>query len=257
MKRGTPEHPKIIEFSSLLKVPRYAAVGLLELLWHFTAEFAPQGDIGKHSDRAIAHACFWQGDASRFVDALVSARLVWKSDGPSSSRDGVGSTHPEMDLLPSGPRLLVWDWDDHADDYTRKKLQRKGLAILRVQKSLDNSRLPVPVPVPVPEPKPEPHQRRKPAPSPEPRPDKPPDAPPASFLPSKSLKRIPDSATEASYGLERKKTRFGNEWPEDISFEAQVELQKKLHDAYGRIMNSGNPTAYERKLIDSELGRTG
>jgi len=132
LKRGTPEHPKVSELMSQLSIPRYSAIGLLEALWHFTAEYAPQGDIGKHSDRAIALACYWHGEPGRFVKALVAARLLSES-----------AEH----------RLLVWDWADHADDYTRKKLQRKGLTIFVVQKCPDNSRLPVPVPKPVPEPR--------------------------------------------------------------------------------------------------------
>lgn len=135
MKRGTPEHPKISEFAALLKLPRYAAIGILECLWHFTAEYAPQGDIGKHSDKAIAEACYWHGEPGRFVKALVAARLLVESDDH---------------------RLLVWDWHDHADDYTRKKLQRKHLAFLTVQTSPDKNRLPLPVPMPKPEPVPKP-----------------------------------------------------------------------------------------------------
>lgn len=135
MKHGTPEHPKVLELCAALKLPRYSVIGLLECLWHFTAEYAPQGDIGKHSDRAIAAACYWHGEPSRFVNALVAARLICKSD-----------EH----------RLVIWDWADHADDYTRKKLRRKGLSFFGVRTSPDNSRLPVPVPMPVPEPVPMP-----------------------------------------------------------------------------------------------------
>ena len=33
-----------------------AAVGLLEMLWHFTAHYAKRGDVGRHPDLAIARA---------------------------------------------------------------------------------------------------------------------------------------------------------------------------------------------------------
>ena len=49
MKRGTPDHPKVAKLASMIGLPIPWAlpytVGLLEMLWHFTAKFAPRGDI--------------------------------------------------------------------------------------------------------------------------------------------------------------------------------------------------------------------
>jgi hypothetical protein len=47
MKRGTPEHPKTAHLMAALSIPRPYAVGILELLWHFTARYAPRGDVGR------------------------------------------------------------------------------------------------------------------------------------------------------------------------------------------------------------------
>ena len=59
MKRGTPDHPKVYELCELLKCDRPTAIGYLELLWHFAAKYAPQGDIGKYSDERIEAALDW------------------------------------------------------------------------------------------------------------------------------------------------------------------------------------------------------
>ncbi len=86
-----------------LNLPSYSAVGLLELLWHFTSEFAPRGDIGKHTNESIARACGWRGSVDKLIEALVETRWIDES---------------------SEYRLVVHDWADHADDATRKRLLR-------------------------------------------------------------------------------------------------------------------------------------
>ena len=59
MKRGTPDHPKVYDLAERLKVKRPTALGYLELLWHFTAVYAPEGDIGRYSDKRIEGAMDW------------------------------------------------------------------------------------------------------------------------------------------------------------------------------------------------------
>lgn len=124
------------------------------MLWHFTAEFAPQGDIGKHSDEAIAVACGWvdpsergrirggdQGRTSALVSALVSTGFIER--------------HEEV-------RLTVHDWRDHMPDFVKKHLDRKGLAVIvsgQRQTTADNGSLPLPTPKPLPLPLPQPSQQ--------------------------------------------------------------------------------------------------
>jgi hypothetical protein len=159
MKRNTPRHPKVYEFMQALELPvrsRPLAVGYLELLWHFTAEFAPQGDIGRYSDDRIESALDWHGKRGKLIAALTTSRWCDKSD-----------RH----------RLVVHDWHEHADDSVRKRLARAGLKFLSLadevteqcpqpcRTSADNVRLPEPEPVPKPVPVPAPPPR---APAPEP-----------------------------------------------------------------------------------------
>lgn len=106
MKRGTPDHPKTKRLARTLGVPRPHAVGMLEMLWHFTARFSPNGDIGRFDPEDIAEAVDWERDPLELLNTLVD--LGWL-DRPG----GDGS-------------LLVHDWSDHADESVRKTLQRRG-----------------------------------------------------------------------------------------------------------------------------------
>jgi hypothetical protein len=112
MKRGTPRHPKVAHLQALLRVknivPLPTVIGLLELLWHFTAEFAPQGDIGKFADDRIEAACDWYGRKGRLIEALIESRLV--------------DRHPDPAI-----RLVVHDWNEHADNTVKNRLKRNEL----------------------------------------------------------------------------------------------------------------------------------
>ena len=103
MKRGTPDHPKVLDLQQRLGIGRALAVGLLELLWHWTARYAPAGDVGRWSDGALAAGCGWDGDPAALVSALVAARFL---DEHATAR------------------LVVHDWREHADDAVHSALYR-------------------------------------------------------------------------------------------------------------------------------------
>jgi hypothetical protein len=111
MKRGTPGHPKVYDLAERLEAPRPMIIGYLELLWHFTAVYAPHGDIGRLTDQRIEKAVDWNGESGRLVAALIEAGWV--------DRD---AEH----------RLIVHDWEEHCDDAVRKKVARSGQRFLRV-----------------------------------------------------------------------------------------------------------------------------
>ncbi len=104
MKRGATRHPKINFLAERLKVDVPYAVGLLELLWHYTAEYYPAGDIGRASDKIIAGAVFWKKNPSLLIAALIEEKWL--------DRSGTDS------------RLLVHDWPIHADDAVHMKMAR-------------------------------------------------------------------------------------------------------------------------------------
>ena len=115
MKRGTPKHPKVFALCKALKVRRPTAIGYLELLWHATAEFTPQGNIGKYPDEWIEACLDWHGKRSKLIRALLATRWLDASDTW---------------------RLLVHDWSDHADDSVRKRLNRNSLSILSLSEKV-------------------------------------------------------------------------------------------------------------------------
>jgi hypothetical protein len=138
MKRGTPTHTKTRRLCRVLGIKRYEAVGLLEMLWHLTAAERPHGDIGEISDEDIADALDWAGDASVLIAALIDCGWL--------------DNHPKY-------RLAVHDWHLHADDTTKKRVQRDGnwwasefVEVCRILS--DKKRLPEPEPEPMPEPVP-------------------------------------------------------------------------------------------------------
>jgi hypothetical protein len=136
MKRGTPTHTKTRRLCRVLGLKRYEAVGILEMLWHLAGAERPHGDIGALTDEDIADALDWTGDASVLIAALVDCGWLDK--------------HPKY-------RLVIHDWHLHADDTTKKRVQRDGnwwasefVEDCRILS--DKKRLPEPEPEPEPEP---------------------------------------------------------------------------------------------------------
>jgi hypothetical protein len=129
VKRGTPEHPKVDALCEILGIGRAQAVGHLELLWHFAAKYAIQGNVGKWPDTLIASRCgaaSENGQAERFVAALTDARWLDRC---------------------AKERLVIHDWEDHCDQSVKKTLANNNLSICKpVQEFLepDGNGLPTP-----------------------------------------------------------------------------------------------------------------
>ena len=151
MKRGTPRHPKLAALSMALGIKRWGAVGILEMLWHFTAEFAHAGDVGRFDDASIALALCWDGDSAELVSSLV--RTGW------------------LDRCRCH-RLRVHDWPSHADQTVTRVLAKRNQQFIAcyddpstiLARDEHKTSQPLPLPSPLPSPIPEP------SPSPEPLP---------------------------------------------------------------------------------------
>lgn len=103
MKRNTPDHPKMKSLAKKLGIPKYAAVGIMESLWNFTADYCPDGGIGRYTDDQIAESIGWDGSSLELISALAEARWL----------DQAGEF-----------RLVIHDWPEHADDNVHAKLAR-------------------------------------------------------------------------------------------------------------------------------------
>lgn len=157
MKRGTPDHPKVAMLAVKLDVPLYAAVGILEMLWHFTAEFCPRGNVGKFPDKSICAGIKWGKSRINLIQVLLECGFL--------------EAHSEH-------RLIVHDWQDHADQAVRRKLERAHEQFVTSQqlvavKPLTSTSLPEPMPKPEPMPEPQPSQPSTPPPQPSPSDPKP------------------------------------------------------------------------------------
>ncbi len=94
-------------------------VGLLERLWHATATSAPRGDIGRHDNELIAELVGWDLPAETLINALLDTGWL--------------DSHPVH-------RLCVHDWHDHAPNYVKGNVLKKGGFI----STLDNPQGPPP-----------------------------------------------------------------------------------------------------------------
>jgi hypothetical protein len=137
MKRTAMQHTKLKKLMRKLNLPQWGAVGLLESLWHLTAREALMGDIGKLTDEDIAIAIDWKDEPQVLIDALVDAGWIDRS---------------EMS------RLVVHDWEEHADDATKKAIERHRKKTAEngghLSTESEKNRLPLPLPLPLPEPEP-------------------------------------------------------------------------------------------------------
>jgi len=95
VKRGTPDHPKMLALMSALGIKKYAAVGLMEMLWLFAARYAPRGDIGKYDNATLASAIGWDDDPDVMINGIIKAGFIDESEEY---------------------RLIIHDWSDHSDN---------------------------------------------------------------------------------------------------------------------------------------------
>jgi hypothetical protein len=109
MKLDALDHPKTMDLAARLNVELPTAIGYLELLWAYTGKHAPQGNIGKWPDGAIARACYWMGRPELFIQALQEAGFI---DADSSHR------------------LTIHDWREHAPRWVKSKLKTLNLAFV-------------------------------------------------------------------------------------------------------------------------------
>lgn len=116
MKTGTQNHMKTKRLAKRLAMPLYRVVGLLETLWLLCQDCADEGNIGKFSDDEICEYIEWDGpqSASELIEILVEAGWL--------DRD------PEY-------RLVVHDWQDHAPEFIKERLKKRGQRARKSAKS--------------------------------------------------------------------------------------------------------------------------
>lgn len=101
---GAYEHPKTRRLARTLGLDPWAALGLMEAVWAWVRKAARDGRIDEDQWEDLADYLRWRQPAAELAKLLVDAKFI-------DARDGWWWVH---------------DWDQHADDTTRKALDRSG-----------------------------------------------------------------------------------------------------------------------------------
>ncbi len=130
MKHSAWEHPKIDRLAEELNIPYYAAVGMLECIWHVCATHTPDGRLGLLSNIEItlkAHLLNVKSmsRSNRIINALIKTGWLKEVNQPW--------------------RLEVNDWQEHAPKWVKDKLRRQAL-----KRGVSDARKgPLPIPIPI------------------------------------------------------------------------------------------------------------
>ncbi len=88
MNHDAIEDERLVTLADLLttcetqdnRTARVSAIGLVETLLHFTAEYAPDGDLSGFSAKSIAGAMDWEGDADFLLHAFREAGYLTQAN---------------------------------------------------------------------------------------------------------------------------------------------------------------------------------
>lgn len=105
-KRGLQECKKLPRLARELKVPLWAAAGLLEMFWHWSAKNALTGFMSLEDLESAAFTI-------RFEEGEMELGRILCATG-------------WLDEVEGG--FWIHDWDEHADESVRKTLRNRGLS---------------------------------------------------------------------------------------------------------------------------------
>lgn len=103
-KRGTLEHPKTKRLARSLGLPSWAALGLLEAVWHWAGRYALTGAMSHDDLEDCADTIRFDGGGAALAQALHAAGWLEQTE----------------------TGWYIHDWHDHADDAVRKALAKRG-----------------------------------------------------------------------------------------------------------------------------------
>lgn len=104
------DHPKTKKLARLLGISRAQAIGHMLCLWWWAQEYADDGNLSAYELADIAEAADWDGNATVFVDALLSCG--------TKDRAGFLVNHAEEGLK-------INDWMEYGGKLTVKRQMAK------------------------------------------------------------------------------------------------------------------------------------
>jgi len=69
-------HPKVIRLAALLKIHKAQAIGHLHILWWWSLDYAPDGDLSAFTSQEISLAAEWSGNRDGFKKALMECGWI-------------------------------------------------------------------------------------------------------------------------------------------------------------------------------------
>ena len=96
------KHPKLARLCHDLKITPYEAIGRLHVFWWWCVDYAPNGHLFKYDDLQIAEGAEWTDDPKKFIEALVNANLLDRTDHG----------------------LVVHDWLDFCGELVKQRCRR-------------------------------------------------------------------------------------------------------------------------------------
>lgn len=122
-------HDKTYSLAEELKIPNYAAVGIMVSLWAWASINATDGDISNYPPRAIAEATGWQKKPKDFYDILLRIRLIEKTeDGRTVIRNWENYALLLMDLMDSQKKKTNERVKRHRERKRQKEAQKEAEA---------------------------------------------------------------------------------------------------------------------------------
>jgi len=85
--QGLARHPKTLRLARSLGISVPAAIGHLHLLWWWCLDYAQNGSLNGFDPSDLAIAVMWDGDAQKFVEALVASHFLDQDDDSYSVHD--------------------------------------------------------------------------------------------------------------------------------------------------------------------------
>ena len=150
-----PTHRKSVTLAALLNEPR-AWTHVVEL-WLWVSRHAPEGDLGKMPDAAVAHVAGWRGDAGSFVNALRVAGFLdetrihgwyehngahFRKQAADKVRNARPVTEPTVNENPLTSESLVSHKNNgsvESIEYREEKEPEKNLALFENRKGAEAS----------------------------------------------------------------------------------------------------------------------
>lgn len=121
LHQGMPGHRKTRRVKSILEIDTPTAVGHMCLLWLWALDNAEDGSIGGMLNQEIADVCEYKGDADTFVEALVEAGYLIKTEDDLVLHDWADYCGRLMDKREQNRHRQQRYRENHKGEQHRKK----------------------------------------------------------------------------------------------------------------------------------------